>query len=459
MSKISDITRQDILDIIKDGFVVSLDEPTYDSDCGDYITEYTVKTPFYGRLDELSFLSRIYDLDKLPSKDSRYRNALGDISCHLRWGDYEDDCWFFQDDRFGLRQGDGDKPLLQFLCEMLHPAVRIEKSAWKQYLDKFNERLRADGYELYPAQHISGRDVYKAREYVKPEQPLLPDNLFTERYKGLIEYGNGVPVDNISSSVNSKSKQHICKIMTEFREPIRYQPNRYDSWTVNTDALEQAVERLNSFLEIPAIALQSTAVSPGADDELLSAHFTPFIFDVIELQYDELTVGEKAEFQCRINNSFQKDNLSFRLNDSGLVEQLAIHEVLTPEIIALSTPISEPGLQELFDLAIEKHMQPNLQAHKDAVEKLWDVLERLKTYYTDLGKKQSADRIVNDMAGGHEAYANLFTAEFKALTDIGNQFRIRHHETDKTDITDIRYYDYFFNRCLSLIALALQYLN
>ena len=53
----------------------------------------------------------------------------------------------------------------------------------------------------------------------------------------------------------------------------------------------------------------------------------------------------------------------------------------------------------------------------------------------------------------------VLTAEFKELTTIGNNFRIRHHETNKIDIVDIRHYDYFFNRCLALIALALQYLQ
>lgn len=459
MNKISDITRQDILDVIKNGIVISSGEPINNINCGDYKTEHIVKIPFHGRLDEISFLSRIYNLNELPSKDRRYKNAHEDISCHLYWGDYESDCWFFQDERFGLRQGDGDEPLLRFLCEMIHPAVRIETSAWKEYLYKFNDLLRADGYELYPAQHYSGRDIYKAREYVKRDQPLLPNDLFTERYKGQIEYGSGVLVDNISSSIDFKSKRQICRIMTEFMEPIQYRPNRYNSWVETTDALEQATKRLNNFLESLAIDFQPLDVSIYADDALLATYFTPFIFDLIELQYDELTAREKDEFQCQINDSFQRDNIPFRLNDRGLVEQLTVHEVLTSEVITLGTQIPEPGLRELFDLAIEKHMQPNLQAHKDAVEKMWDVLERLKTFYTDLGKKQSADKIIKEMSKGQEAYIRLFTAEFKALTDIGNQFRIRHHETDKIDITDIRYYDYFFNRCLSLIVLALQYLN
>ena len=63
------------------------------------------------------------------------------------------------------------------------------------------------------------------------------------------------------------------------------------------------------------------------------------------------------------------------------------------------------------------------------------------------------------MSDGSGDYNALFTEEFKNLTKIGNEFRIRHHETDKIDITDIHYYDYFFNSCLSLIALAVQYLK
>ena len=83
---------------------------------------------------------------------------------------------------------------------------------------------------------------------------------------------------------------------------------------------------------------------------------------------------------------------------------------------------------------------------------------KLKSYDHTLVEK-SAEKIVNDMAAGQAPYVTLFDTEFRALTKIGNDFRIRHHETDKVEITDVRYYDYFFNRCLSLIALAIQYLQ
>lgn len=50
---------------------------------------------------------------------------------------------------------------------------------------------------------------------------------------------------------------------------------------------------------------------------------------------------------------------------------------------------------------------------------------------------------VNDMAKRDDNFVELFNLEFRALTDIGNKFRIRHHETNKVDIADIRYCDYF----------------
>ena len=76
MDKITEVTRRDILDAIRDGFEVLYDEPLYNGFNGEYETGYEVKMPFYGRLDEISFFSRIYDLKNLPSHDHRYNNAL-----------------------------------------------------------------------------------------------------------------------------------------------------------------------------------------------------------------------------------------------------------------------------------------------------------------------------------------------------------------------------------------------
>ena len=61
IDKISYVTRQDIIDVIRNGFVVSFDEPQYDSISGNYIVSYRAKISYHGRLDELRFLERLYD--------------------------------------------------------------------------------------------------------------------------------------------------------------------------------------------------------------------------------------------------------------------------------------------------------------------------------------------------------------------------------------------------------------
>ena len=65
--------------------------------------------------------------------------------------------------------------------------------------------LRPDGYELYAAQQISGRMIYQAREYTEHEYASLPGNLFTERYKDLNQFGEGVATDKISAHVKDTS--------------------------------------------------------------------------------------------------------------------------------------------------------------------------------------------------------------------------------------------------------------
>ena len=437
MDKISDVTRQDIIDVIRNGFVVSFDEPQYDSISGNYIVSYRAKISYHGRLDELGFLEKLYDLDNMPSNDSRYSNAHGDISCHLRFGDYEDEYWIFQDERFSLRQGDGDEALLHFLCMMLHPAVRIENSRWRDYLQKFNELLHEDGYELYPAKKISGRDIYEARPYIEPPKITWPENLFSERYKELIEYGNGPNVDRISGAVGWDTKRRLGEIMLDFREQIQVRPNRYESWTETTDALKLAINRFISYDIGIVIDLQYAQFLPGGVEGAIGGQFTPALFDIIELQHDELSDGEKAEYRAEINAEFTKSNLPFRLNDYGLIEHTVEAEVLSPEIIGLLPKIQEPGLRELLETAIIRHQQPDFQSHRDAVEKIWDVLEGLKTYYTDLDKKASANKIINDMAGGQSEYQDLFEEKFRVLTNIGNRFCIRHHETNKISLTAV----------------------
>jgi hypothetical protein len=139
MNKISNITRRDIFDTL------------------------TVEgISWNGRLTEIEFLSRLYDLSKLPSTDSRFKDANGDIWQH-RVNNYDwDDDWVFSDDRFNLLHCD-DAILLQFLCEMLHPIVRSDTTQVSRLHQTFNEYLAKDNFEIVEKTRISDRPIFIGR--------------------------------------------------------------------------------------------------------------------------------------------------------------------------------------------------------------------------------------------------------------------------------------------------------
>jgi len=171
------------------------------------------------------------------------------------------------------------------------------------------------------------------------------------------------------------------------------------------------------------------------------------------------TCGVFETFRTEINSVFEKTGLLFTLTKDKIIERVVENSVVTNEIITAVKDVKEQGTKELLEEAISYFKQPNPESRKLAVEKIWDAFERLKTNYTDVDKKASTKRIINKMSNGQSEFEQLFDIEFNTLTQIGNDFRIRHHETYKINITDSRHYDYFFNRCLSLISLAINYLQ
>jgi hypothetical protein len=114
-----------------------------------------------GALPETEFLARLYDLEELPSTDSRYTSAFQDIVQHRVMNEDWDDDWIFHDSRFGLAEC--DEALLQFLAEMLHPAVRTDPVEVERLHNFLNGVLVHDGYELVQVDDISGAPLFGPR--------------------------------------------------------------------------------------------------------------------------------------------------------------------------------------------------------------------------------------------------------------------------------------------------------
>lgn len=148
MNKISQITRQNIFDFIQvEGFW------------------------YAGRLEESNFLSRLFDLENMVSKDDRFPNAAGDIWQHrVNNYDWEDD-WIFNDDRFNLLNCD-DSKFLDFLCEMIHPLVRADKSEVSKLLQIFNDNLTDDNFEIVEKTRISNKPIFVGRIKINGKESI-----------------------------------------------------------------------------------------------------------------------------------------------------------------------------------------------------------------------------------------------------------------------------------------------
>lgn len=115
-----------------------------------------------GRLNDVEFLGRLFDLEAMPSHDHRFKNAAGDI-CQHRINNPEDwsDDWVYSDKRFNLLRGPTET-FLRFLCEIVHPMVRPDRDEALKLVQQFNVQLRQDGWCLVEQEKIAGRPRFVA---------------------------------------------------------------------------------------------------------------------------------------------------------------------------------------------------------------------------------------------------------------------------------------------------------
>lgn len=148
-NSITELTRQNIFDAIQ-----------------------VARIAWSGRLTEPDFLSRLYDLDQMPSLDSRFKTAAGDIYQHREANvDWSDD-WVLTDSRFDLKHA-SDEAFLRFLCEVLHPVIRVNNDEVQRLLALLNQCLAADGWELVVKTHLSGRPIFAGRRLMLQGVPAI----------------------------------------------------------------------------------------------------------------------------------------------------------------------------------------------------------------------------------------------------------------------------------------------
>ncbi|MHC2994932.1 MAG: hypothetical protein IBV53_05470 [Candidatus Atribacteria bacterium] len=136
------------------------------------------------------------------------------------------------------------------------------------------------------------------------------------------------------------------------------------------------------------------------------------------------------------------------------LEPVVLREMLASAVFQSK----DQELNRLLNLAREKFRDPDVNIRREAVEKLWDAWERLKTLEPGPDKKKQIEALLMRAIPQSE-FRERVNQEAIALTNIGNDFAIRHAETNKIIISESEFLDYLFHRLFALIQMLLRRTN
>lgn len=239
-------------------------------------------------------------------------------------------------------------------------------------------------------------------------------------------------------------------------------------------------------VEIPAITKERYITSAWGNDYidiLLDSHrqdtvpSTLTILDIIQFSYKNIAKPTKEnyheyfkhhhlvfdrdegqkEFREDINLIFARNGIIFDLQENGQIIRLA-PPILREKLSEVIFHTRDNKLNEILDSARTKYLDPNISVRRESLEKLWDAWERIKTIEPAEDKKQSAKRLL-DKASSEPNFREVLEEDAKKLTDIGNQFQIRHSEINRTPVNKSEHIDYLFQRLFAIIYLLLKSLE
>ena len=202
---------------------------------------------------------------------------------------------------------------------------------------------------------------------------------------------------------------------------------------------------------------------------------TPVILDLLEFCAGAVGTPVKGDFHSHFGHhhlSWDRDaGLTRFVSDVNLLfARNAVAYELTPDGQArrlLPTPLAEAlgrmvfatgdgETDRLLETARQWFARPKVEDRRDALEKLWDAFERLKTLEPGSDKRIQAERLLDGAAPPDTRFRQVLGDEAVALTKIGNTFRIRHSETSQENLGSPEQVDYLFGRLFAFIRMVLK---
>ena len=230
--------------------------------------------------------------------------------------------------------------------------------------------------------------------------------------------------------------------------------------------------------EMPGLAwpLETTRVEekaffsehqPFAPDTMLVLDFVEFVYAAVaqpipgkhhdyfnhhHLMFNQ--VAGQEEFRKTVNRIFARNGVAFDMLSTGHIVRI-LPPVLGDELKRTTFCSGDRTLDNMLDECRTKFFDRNPLMRREALERLWDAWERLKSLADPSDKKRSI-KIILDAVAVEPSLRSRLEAEAMELTSIGNSHLIRHSEVNQVAVIDVDHVDYLFHRLFAMIQLMLR---
>lgn len=210
----------------------------------------------------------------------------------------------------------------------------------------------------------------------------------------------------------------------------------------------------------------SWETKPWAPDTMVALDLIQFCYKAVSkpieggyhsfFRHHHLSFEEEAgkeAFREKINTLFRRNGIAFVLENDGSIKRVVPE--LFQKHISTHLRTCDSVLDDMIDEAQKKFINPDTKIRREAIERLWDCWERIKSLENPTDKKKSVAALL-DKASSEPNTRILLEEEARKLTDIGNTFHIRHSEVTQIMISDNIMIDYLFYRLFTFIQLLLS---
>jgi len=208
---------------------------------------------------------------------------------------------------------------------------------------------------------------------------------------------------------------------------------------------------------------------PKIDDQMSSRNGSERLWKKLRSKYSVLLPGTDKHVQESGKVTSAGTEFDFRPELEQLKEVILAYMIVNPVDEQSNVEIKNEGkelLNKILPTSTDNLINEKIEESKlyirskesnkkqTALEKIWDAFERLKTIYGE-DKKTSVEKLIDTISNGSIATKKLLDKEFKELTEIGNNFQIRHFENGKEPLESDDFREYLYFRILSLISYSL----